>query len=250
MLLALAHVGVSDVGQVGDLGALADRRALHLDERADLAPAADPGSGTQVGERADHGAPRRPRPRSGRSAATPARSPKVTSFMVTWGPMSQPSPIFVAPSRVAPAPMRVSSPMVTPACSSMVSGATKVTPFSACWATSFRRARRLDVHQVRAVVDALRDVGVGGAAGGHSPLGREGRDGAGEVELAVLLVDLLQRGEQLRGLEDVGAEVDLADGQHLLGQALGALGLDDALEDPVLAPHRRARSPPGRGSRW
>src|SRR5438105_1134184 len=39
----LAHLGVSDVGEVRDLGTASDRRVLELDERADLCPLADHG---------------------------------------------------------------------------------------------------------------------------------------------------------------------------------------------------------------
>src|SRR3954454_4745451 len=50
---ALAHVGVADVGEVWDLGALADRRVLDLHEGARLGARVQMGVGAQVGERAD-----------------------------------------------------------------------------------------------------------------------------------------------------------------------------------------------------
>ena len=48
-------VGVADVGQVRHLAAGADRGVLGLDERAELAGAAQLAAGAQVGERADGG---------------------------------------------------------------------------------------------------------------------------------------------------------------------------------------------------
>ncbi len=52
----------------------------------------------------------------------------------------------------------------------------------------------------------------------------------GEVALAALLADLVECLEQPGSLEDVAAQVDLADRELLRGHSLRVLGLDDALE--------------------
>ena len=57
---------------------------------------------------------------------------------------------------------------------------------------------------------------------------------AGQVELALLLADAVERGEQRVGVEGVGAEVDLADRKVLGVDRVGVLRLDDALDVVVL----------------
>src|SRR4051794_5035372 len=51
-----ADLGVADVGEMRDLGALPDLRVLYLDEGADLGVRSELGTGTQIGEGADLGA--------------------------------------------------------------------------------------------------------------------------------------------------------------------------------------------------
>ena len=55
--------------------------------------------------------------------------------MVVAGPMVQPEPIAVSPRSVVAEAIVVSAPMVTPASTQMLSGATKVTP---AWAWASR----------------------------------------------------------------------------------------------------------------
>ena len=65
------------------------------------------------------------------------------------------------------------------------------------------------------------------------PSRAEDLEDAGQVDLALLLADRVERGEQGVGVEGVGAEVDLADGQVLGVDARRVLRLDDALDVAV-----------------
>ena len=99
----------------------------------------------------------------------------------------------------------------------------------------------LDLHQPRPVVHPERNGGiVRGVCRDHPPAAHQGRQGAGEIELAVGQADLVERREERRRIEGVGAEVDLADREHRAREALRSLGLDDLLEASIAVAHDAA----------
>src|SRR5918992_1469867 len=92
-------------------------------------------------------------------------------------------------------------------------------------------------HEAGSVVDPERDGRVWRQLG-HDPAAAfaDQREGPREVALAVLELDVVEGRKQRARLEDIGAEVHLADGELGRRDALGVLGLDDALDGAVLAP--------------
>ena len=99
----------------------------------------------------------------------------------------------------------------------------------------------LDLHQPRPVVHPERNCGiVRGVCRHHPPAAHQGRQGAGEIELAVGQADLVERREERRRIEGVGAQVDLADREHGAREALRSLGLDDLLEASIAVAHDAA----------
>ena len=63
------------------------------------------------------------------------------------------------------------------------------------------------------------------------------REDTGEVALAVRVADLLERTDERRAVEGVGADVDLADGEDLGRYAVGVFRLHDPLHRPVGCAH-------------
>jgi len=67
--------------------------------------------------------------------------------------------------------------------------------------------------------------------GGDGPAARlDQREDAGEVALAALELDLVESLEERVRVEGVRAEIDLADGELILREALGVPGLEDAVD--------------------
>ena len=93
-------------------------------------------------------------------------------------------------------------------------------------------------HEARAVVDAQGCVGVVGHVSGNCPAFlSDQRKHAGEVALALLQAHVVERVEEGLRIEDVGAEVDLPDRQLLRREAVGVLGLVDAVDGAVRVAH-------------
>ncbi len=178
-----------------------------------FAPSRDDGARAQVGERPDRRIRREPRPRRDRSAARARRPPIELSISVLCGPISQPPPTRVAPTRLTPGPIVVSAPISTPASTRVLAGPRKLTPAARVALEDPLLRDRLGLHQPGAVVDAERGVGVGDqvrrdalrrarAGSGSRPAGSARRRRGSTRSSA---------STSGRGGERVGAEVDLAD---------------------------------------
>ncbi len=140
----------------------------------------------------------------------------------------------VRPRSTAPGPISVSGPISTSASTAEVSAARKVTPARACRSMMRRRASvSTSISAARSLI-AHRDGRVRGRVDPDGvPALAEDREDRGEVALAGLLGHGRERVEQGLGVERVGAEVDLANGELGRVDPSGGLGLDDPLERPV-----------------
>ncbi len=85
-----------------------------------------------------------------------------SSLIVVAGPIRQPAPIDVAPTRVVAGPITVSSPISTPASTRIDSGASKVTPALRMVLEDAALAEALGLHQLHAAVHAQRAAHVVG----------------------------------------------------------------------------------------
>ena len=99
----------------------------------------------------------------------------------------------------------------------------------------------LDLEQIGARVDPERAACVVGTEGHDGPPAlAQQREDPGQVALAADLVHVVERVQQLASVEDVGAEVDLADCELLGGHALWILRLHESLDATVGGAHHPA----------
>ena len=149
------------------------------------------------------------------------------------GPTVEPAPISVLPRRLVPGSIRASAAISTPASTQVESGSTTVTPASMWRLEDAAASLGLDRGEVGAVVDPHRHREVVGEVGGDRVPGlAQGRQHVGQVVLTLGVV-VGEAGEgrgERRGLEGVGAGVDLADRQLLGGGVAGGLRLDHPLD--------------------